>query len=44
MRRSLTAAALTLVPLLENPVPGNAGGVFATELTQLLNHGQLVME
>lgn len=44
MRRSLTASALTLVLLLEKPVPAKAGGVFATELTQLLNHGQLVME
>jgi P-type conjugative transfer protein TrbJ len=44
MRRSLTASFLSLALLVDAPVPVHAGGVFATELTQLLNHGQLIMQ
>jgi type IV secretion system protein TrbJ len=41
MRKSLIAAFL-LVISVQNPQPAEAGA-FATELTQVLNHGQLVM-
>ena len=44
MRRGMTAFVLTFAILFEAPNPVQAGGVFATELTQLLNHGQLVMQ
>jgi type IV secretion system protein TrbJ len=44
VRRGLTTSALMLALLVDNPVPSQAGGVFATELTQLLNHGQLVLQ
>lgn len=44
MRRSLTASVLSVVLLADTPVPMHAGGVFATEFTQLLNHGQLIMQ
>jgi type IV secretion system protein TrbJ len=44
MRRGLTATVLSLALLADAPAPLHAGGVFATEFTQLMNHGQLLMQ
>jgi P-type conjugative transfer protein TrbJ len=43
MRKSIISAALAAVSLLQAPRPAQ-GGAFATEVTQLLNHAQLVMQ
>ncbi len=43
MRNKLIAAALASVIAVETPEKAHAGA-FATEFTQILNHGQLVME
>lgn len=43
MRRSLIAGLTLFALIIETPRPGSAG-VFATEVTQLLNHGQLLMQ
>lgn len=43
MRRSLTATVLAFAVTVQIPEPARAGFI-ATEITQLLNHGQLVME
>lgn len=42
MRNSVISTALILGTLFQSPVPMK-GGAFATEFTQLLNHGQLIM-
>ena len=44
MRTSLSGSLLMAALLFNNPMPALGGGVFATELTQLLNHGQLVLQ
>jgi P-type conjugative transfer protein TrbJ len=43
MRRSVIAVGLCGLLLLQGPAPAQAG-VFATEFTQILNHGQLIMQ
>jgi P-type conjugative transfer protein TrbJ len=43
MRRSLTTLALSGVLLFQGTTPALAGA-YATEFTQILNHGQLVMQ
>ena len=43
MRKSLIAMLLIVV-FLQPPQPVEAGGAFATEVTQLLNQGQLVLQ
>jgi P-type conjugative transfer protein TrbJ len=43
MRKRLTAAFAIAMLFLQSPRPAEAGA-FATELTQLLNHAQLVMQ
>jgi conjugal transfer/entry exclusion protein len=43
MRRSLTAFVLAVMLAVQYPRPLQAGA-FATEFTQILNHGQLVMQ
>jgi type IV secretion system protein TrbJ len=43
MRKSLVAASLACAIVAQAPEPARAGA-FATEFTQILNHGQLVME
>jgi P-type conjugative transfer protein TrbJ len=43
MRKSLVAIATLVVITVQAPRPA-AAGVFATELTQLLNHAQLIMQ
>jgi P-type conjugative transfer protein TrbJ len=43
MRKRVTVAMLMLVLLVDRPNKAEAGA-FATEFTQILNHGQLVME
>ena len=42
MRNSVVSTALILGLLLHSPLEMK-GGAFATEFTQLLNHGQMVM-
>ncbi len=43
MRKSLVAIATLIVVSVQAPQPA-AAGVFATEVTQLLNHAQLIMQ
>jgi P-type conjugative transfer protein TrbJ len=43
MRKSLVAIATLIVITVQTPQPA-AAGVFATEVTQLLNHAQLIMQ
>jgi type IV secretion system protein TrbJ len=43
MRKSLVAIATLIVVTVQTPQPA-AAGVFATEVTQLLNHAQLIMQ
>ena len=43
MRRSVIVTAVIYSLVLQRPEPVQAGA-FATEFTQILNHGQLVME
>ena len=43
MRRSVIALLMTIMLSLQAPHRAQAGA-FATEFTQVLNHGQLVME
>jgi P-type conjugative transfer protein TrbJ len=43
MRRRMMSCLLTAAFLLQQPRPARAGG-FATEFTQLLNHGQLLIQ